>query len=72
MPAKSKDILALFIHLGFEIKQGKKHAKATNPASGNSITLPRHVEVTNGVVDNICKFLLDEGVEKATIKHFIR
>lgn len=71
MPAKSKEILALVVHLGYQLKQGSKHIKAINPSTGNFTTIPRHTVVSNGVVDNICKFLIQEGADKKTIKKFI-
>jgi hypothetical protein len=69
--AKSRQILALLKKFGCKITEGGRHYKATAP-SGNSVPVPRHKELSNGVVEDICNFLIEEGCDKSLIDRHIK
>ena len=69
--AKNRQILALLRRCGFKIIPGSRHAKAIAP-SGNSVPVPHHKELSNGVVDSICTFLLEEGIDKSIIDKYLK
>jgi hypothetical protein len=69
--AKSKKLIALLKKFGCTVSEGGRHYKATAP-SGNSVPIPRHKELSNGVVEDICRFLLEEGCNKELIDRYIK
>ncbi len=69
--AKSKAILSLLKKFGCTVTEGGRHYKAVAP-SGNSVPVPRHKELSNGVVEDICNFLIEEGCDKTLINKYIK
>lgn len=56
---------------GLVIKPGSRHTKITGP-SGAITTLPRHTDISNGVVEEICEFLISEHYSKELIDKYIK
>jgi hypothetical protein len=69
--AKTKQILGLLRRFGCAITEGGRHYKAVAP-SGNFVPVPRHKDLSNGVVEDICNFLIEEGCSEELIRKYVK
>jgi hypothetical protein len=69
--AKSRQVTALLKKCGLKIIPGSRHDKAVAP-SGRSVPVPRHKSLSNGEVEDICNFLIEEGYAKSIIDEYIK
>jgi hypothetical protein len=69
---KYKKVLALTKKAGFSLTKGSKHHKITSP-TGAAAPLPKkHTYLSNGVVEDICNFLIEQGVDESLIDKYIK
>lgn len=70
--ARSRQILALLRKLGLRVVSGRGGHDKAIAESGHVVPIPRHRDLSNGVVEDICNFLIEEGYDKSVIDSYIK